>query len=327
MVTNWQSPAESVQCSTMPCSTMPWSRFGIALMLLPLMCRTPAFAAPKPWTLDAIMDLKTVSDPQITADGLTVVYVVTGRDVHRNAYSSEIWVVPATGGLGQPLAAGRFSDAHPRWSGDGGFLAFLSRRDGMAQIYVVKTPNASPRKLTDSPEGVIDFKWSPDSRYIGYLAEDPNPERAAKRRTGDDAIVGGEGYTPTRLHIIPAEGGTERVLPPGGRHLLSFDWAPDGSKVVYAAQKSPAGRDAFHVDIFEIDLTSGREAPLVVQPGQDLAPAYSRDGRLVAFYSQRGALSYFGERQVGIVPSGGGAIRYISQRVDGDVFAGVAKDG
>ncbi|PYT30639.1 MAG: hypothetical protein DMG57_07665, partial [Acidobacteria bacterium] len=94
-----------------------------------------------------------------------------------------------------------------------------------------------------------------------------------------------------------------------GRHLLSFDWAPDGSKVVYAAQKSSAGRDAFHVDIYEADLTSGRETPLVAQPGQDLAPAYSRDGSLVAFYSQRGALSYFGERQVGIVPSGGGTIR------------------
>src|SRR5258708_467817 len=288
MVTNWQSPAESVQCSTMPCSTMPWSSFGIALMLLPLIRGTPAFAAPKPWTLDAIMDLKTVSDPQITADGSRVVYVVTGRDVHRNAYSSEIWVVPATGGVGQPLAAGRFSDAHPRWSGDGGVLAFLSRRDGMAQIYVVKTPNASPRKLTDSPEGVIDFKWSPDSRYIGYLAEDPNPERAAKRRTGDDAIVGGEGYTPTRLHIIPAEGGTERVLPPGGRHLLSFDWAPDGSKVVYAAQKSPAGRDAFHGHTFVIALASGRGVPLGVQPGQDPAPAYSPAATVLTLSPLRG---------------------------------------
>ena len=135
----------------------------------------------------------------------------------------------------------------------------------------------------------------------------------------------GEGYTATRLHIIPAEGGEVRTLTASDRHLLSFDWAPDGSKVVYAVQKSPQGRDAFHVDIYETDLTSGRETPLVVQPGQDLAPAYSRDGRYVAFYSQRGALSYFGERQVGVVPSGGGAIRYVTERLDGDVFGGATK--
>jgi dipeptidyl aminopeptidase/acylaminoacyl peptidase len=186
----------------MPFSTMLWSQFGIALMLLPLICGMPAFADPKPWTLDAIMDLKTVSDPQITADGSRVVYVVTGRDAHRNAYSSEIRVVPVTGGDGQRLANGHFSDAHPRWSGDGGSLAFVSRRDGTTQIYLVNTPGASPRRVSNSTEGVIDFRWSPDGRYIGYLAADPNPEQAAKRKTGDDAIVGGEGYTPTRLRII-----------------------------------------------------------------------------------------------------------------------------
>jgi dipeptidyl aminopeptidase/acylaminoacyl peptidase len=290
------------------------------------MMGVPVLAAPKPWTLDAIMDLKSVSDPQITADGARVAYVISRRDTVRNAYSSEIWVVPATGGAAQRIANAHFSDSHPRWSEDGRSLGFLSRRDGTTQIYVVDMAGTSSRKLSDSPEDVVDYKWSPDGRYIGYLAADPNPERAARRRTGDDPIVAGEGYTPTRLHIIAvAGGGTAREFPANGRHLLSFDWAPDGSKVVYAAQKSAAGRDAFHVDIYETDLMSGGETPLVVQPGQDLAPAYSSDGRFVAFYSQRGALSYFGERQAGVVPSGGGAIRYVTDRMDGDVFGGATK--
>jgi hypothetical protein len=42
------------------------------MLLLPLICSMPAFAAPKPWDTHAIMDLETVSDPQITADGSTV---------------------------------------------------------------------------------------------------------------------------------------------------------------------------------------------------------------------------------------------------------------
>ena len=76
-------------------------------------------AAQKSWTLDAIMDLKTVSDPQIAADGSTVAYVVTGRDERRNAYSSEIWIVAGTGGPARRLASPHFSDGHPRWSADG----------------------------------------------------------------------------------------------------------------------------------------------------------------------------------------------------------------
>jgi dipeptidyl aminopeptidase/acylaminoacyl peptidase len=282
-------------------------------------------AGEKSWTLDALMDLKTVSDPEITANGSRVAFVVTARDVHRNAYSSEIRIVAATGGHSQRLAVTHFSDNHPRWSNDGRTLAFLSRRDGSTQIYVIAGSDGTPRKLTQAAGGVTDFKWSPDGQHIGYLAADPDAELEAKRRAGDDAIVGGEGYTPARLHIVGLDGGNLRTLPSGEKHVLSFDWAPDGSRVVYAAQKSAQGRDAFHVDLYEMDLNTSRETPLVVQPGQDLAPVYSRHGRSVAFYSQRGALSYFGERQAGVVASGGGAIRYVTERMDGDVFGGATK--
>lgn len=294
-------------------------------MVFPVVWCAGLSAGAKPWTLDAIMGLKSVSDPEITADGAKVAYVVRRQDAHRNVYCSEIWVVTASGGRSRPLAAPHDSDAHPRWSADSRALAFLSHRDGITQIYLVSAPDGLPHRLTNSPTDITDFKWSSDGRYIGYLAADQNPETEAKRRQGDDAIVGGEGYTPARLHILPAGGGVARTLTASTRHVLSFDWAPDGSRVVYAAQKSAQGRDAFHVDIYESEVASGIETPLVVQPGQDMAPTYSGDGRYVAFYSQRGVLSYFGERQVGVIPSGGGAIRYLTEHLDGDVFGGAMK--
>src|SRR5579864_1419667 len=110
-----------------------------SLMILSFLGSAWLSAAPKSWTLDALLELKTVSDPEITTDGSKVAYVVTGRDAQRNAYSSEIWVVAAAGGRAERLAAAHFSDSHPRWSGDGERLAFLSRREGKAQVYVVTT--------------------------------------------------------------------------------------------------------------------------------------------------------------------------------------------
>lgn len=281
-------------------------------------------ATTKPWTLEAIMDLKTVSDPEITQDGSKVAYVVRARDARRNVYCNEIWVRAAEGGAAHRLASPHDTDTHPRWSADGRALAFLSRREGTEQVYVVDAEGVT-RKLTNSQTDVVDFKWSPDGSSVGYLAADTDPERDKKHETGDDAMVGGEGYSPTRLHIQPVRAGEARVITGSTRHVLSFDWAPDGSRVVYAVQKSPQGRDAFHADIYECDLKSGRETALVVQPGQDMAPSYSADGRYVAFYSQRGVLSYFGERQVGVVKSGGGQIRYVTDRMDGDVFGGATK--
>ena len=121
----------------------------------------------KPWTMDAIMALKSISDPQISPDGSKVAYVVRGANFQRKSYDSQIWVVSTSGGTPQPLKSSHVSDGRPRWSRKGGQLAFVSRRDGRPQIYVVAAPDGQPRKLTNLASGVGDFKWSPDESHIG----------------------------------------------------------------------------------------------------------------------------------------------------------------
>src|SRR5262249_31541962 len=143
-------------------------------------------AAPKPWTLDALMELKTVDDPQINADGSKVAFVVHSANFGRNAYDSEIWTVDVAGGTPARLGTPHFTDTSPRWSGDGKGLAFLSRREGSAQIYVTDQIDKEPRRLTDSPTDVTYYKWSPDHRLIGYLAGDGLSSEALKRKQGGD---------------------------------------------------------------------------------------------------------------------------------------------
>jgi Tol biopolymer transport system component len=111
--------------------------------------------------------------------------------------------------------------------------------------------------------------------------------------------------------VIGASGINERTIMSTNRRLLSFDWSPDGSRVVYASQKSPAGRAAFDVYIYEFDIA--------------LHPAYSPDGKSIAFYPRRGVFSYFGERQVGVAQLESGSVRYVSDRMDAGVFGGTTR--
>jgi Tol biopolymer transport system component len=113
-------------------------KIGILLLfvihLLTYILSRPALAGEKAWTVDAIMDLKMVGDPQITADGSKVAFVVTSVNSKRNGYDSQIWVVTTAGGALHPLGSLHFSGSAPRWSSDGKTLAFFSRPEGTTQV-------------------------------------------------------------------------------------------------------------------------------------------------------------------------------------------------
>ena len=227
-------------------------RNNVLVFVVILSSQMSVLAGGKAWTMDAIMALKTISDPQISPDGSKVAYVVRSANFQRKGYDSQIWVVSTSGGTPQPLKASHVSDGHPRWSRKGNQLAFVSRRDGHPQIYAVGPPDGEPRKLTASASGVSDFKWSPDDSHIGYLAVDAlSAEEKRRIQEGEDPIVANQGYRYSRLYQVSTNGGPERRLTTSDRHVTSFDWAPDGKKVVYSGQITPRSRDTFHVDLYE----------------------------------------------------------------------------
>src|SRR5262245_30648976 len=296
----------------------------LLLVVACLFAVSGAPAADKPWTVEALTRIKTVADPQISPDGTRIAYLVRSANFRRNAYDSEIWIAPADGGRPQRIPQPHTSDDRPRWSADGR-LAFVSSRGGVAQIYVLEKAGAV-RRVTSSPTPVTFFKWSPDNTSIAYVAADPIPVDEQKRlRRGSDPVVADRGYRYARIYVTRLTGlaGEQaRLLTRADRYVLSFDWSPDGARIIYAGQATPRNRDAFDVDLHEIEVSTGRDSTLVAQPGRDANPSYSPDGRLVAFHSQAGTNNYFEARHIGIARPGGGAVRYITEKLDIDVFRG-----
>jgi len=244
-----------------------------------------SFVAAAVWTIEALMALPALGDPQIRPDGQAYAYVLNG-EVHRAELPS-----------GKPSVVAKGN--RPRWSPDGKLLAYLAN----GKIVLGKKTFAS---------AVNSYSWSPGGQSFAYLSTD-NPPPA-------DPEVNRETNRYTGLWLQPITGGATKRISGPKRHVLSYALSPDGKRAAVAIQQTPKPEDIFHVDLFEIDLATGVETPLVTQPGRDAEPSYSPDGKFIAFHSQGGSLNYFDERHIGLVPSGGGDIQYVTKFHPYDVF-------
>jgi TolB protein len=75
-------------------------------------------------------------------------------DGERMAYSSylgrnwlQLWLLPAAGGAPFPLTYGEWDERNPRWSPDGGQIAFISNRDGDTRLRLLRIPGNDSRAL------------------------------------------------------------------------------------------------------------------------------------------------------------------------------------
>ena len=99
------------------------------VVLVPLMVHS-AHAA-RPMTIDDLLAVKGVADPQLSPDGSMVVYVVSELDRSTDKTNSSLWLVPASGGEPKRLTTAPGTNNHPRWSPDCKAIAFVSSRGGL----------------------------------------------------------------------------------------------------------------------------------------------------------------------------------------------------
>ena len=69
------------------------------------------------------------------------------------------------------------SDEQPTWSASGQKIAFVSKRDGNKEIYVMDADGNNQRRLTNNEATDASPAWSPDGRKIAfYSRRDGNNE-------------------------------------------------------------------------------------------------------------------------------------------------------
>ncbi len=284
-----------------------------------------------------IENLRTPGDPRVSPDGETVAFTLPTRDGDKTV--TNVWTVSTGGGEPRRATAGPGSDTAPRWSPDGGTIAFLSDRGkDKADVYVddweIKTLTPSREKqiyllpvdggeavrLTRIEGGVLTprnlgpFVWSADGRRIAFLNTDQMTDDEKRRiAEKDDGFEFEQRPKYTRIYVVDVETGEVECVSPDGLQVWEFAWSADNSEFAVVSSDLPYEGSWFTSCRLVALSSNGENVRTLHESRRQVAmPVWSPDGSRVAFlssnYSDRGAV----DGGVFVVSSEGGSARELS---------------
>jgi TolB protein len=213
--------------------------------------------------------------PNWSPDGRSIAYT-SYRKTLPDILISNIYV----GTLEEP-SKGQGQNFLPVFSPDGKQIAFMSNRDGNSEIYVMNRDGSGVRRLTDHPMIDSTPTWSPTGMQVAFTSD----------RTGTPQIyvIGADG---TGLRRLTFESYADRAT-----------WSPAPyNEIAFASRTGPG------FDIKILSLADGVTRQITFGEGTNESPAWSPNGRHLAFVSSRA-----GRNQIFTVDRDGRNVRQITK--------------
>ncbi|MDB6044500.1 MAG: peptidase [Gammaproteobacteria bacterium] len=277
----------------------------------------PAHVGAKPFTIEDLVRLKRLTDPQVSPDGRFVAYVLRETDMDANKGRTDIWLLDLSKKGAEPrrLTTDPANDSSPRWAPDSRTIYFLSTRSGESQVWRLPIAGGDATRVTDYPLGIGSLKVSPRGDVLAVSMEvlvectelpctkeklDARGKDKATGRIYDKVFIRhwDTWSNGTRSHLFVARLGADGTAgapvdlaksldadipskPSGGDEDFAF--SPDGASLVFSARV--AGRTepwSTNFDLFQVPA-DGSAAPQNLtanNPAWDAQPVFLKNGDL-----------------------------------------------
>lgn len=250
--------------------------FLLVALLLPSVRAQPA--DPGPWTIDHVLQQRSLTDLDVGPHGERMLWVKRTPDSDEDRTQTDVYLTYRNDPFGGDTTATvrmtrTGNNEEPRWSPDGERIAFLSSRDpedgeassGTTQIWMQDPRGGAPRALTSVENGVQRLQWLDEERLLFTAREKDTRYEKALEEAKDDANVVEDTtlFRPVRLFTVHTE--TEEVtrVTDNANQVNEFAPSPNGRYVVYSLDDSPIDADAKNQPHqYLIDLETGTTTEL-----------------------------------------------------------------
>lgn len=267
-------------------------------------------SAQSAFSINDLLNVKRVSDPQLSPDGQWVAFTIGLVNKDANKVVSQIYTISVDGTRQKQLTNGSSSSSGPRWSPDGKRIAFTTG----GQIWTMKPDGTDKEQVTKISTGAGGPVWSPDGKWIAF-GSDVYPQcgsdacnKAEDEKTDNDKVKAHvterllfkhwvEWSDRKRAHVfvISSKGGVARDLTPGdfdsppyaASSGVDYAFSPDGGSIVYLRNPDKIEAMSTNSDIYIMPISGGMPKNITAgMNGYDASPVYTPDGKYLLFRSQ-----------------------------------------
>jgi len=282
----------------------------IALPVFFVLCLVSSFYSQQNFTINDLLAVSRVGDPQLSPDGRTVAYTVGVVDMAANRVVNQIYVVSVDGGNPRQISGDKGASNSPRWSPDGRRIAFVTG----GQIWTMKPDGGDREQVTKISTGAGGPVWSPDGKWIAFdsdvypecqtdecnRAEDERVDKSKVKAHVTDRLlyrhwVEWRERKRSHVFIVSSKGGVARDITPGdfdsppyaASSNIDYAFSPDSSEIAFLRNPDKIEAISTNSDIYVVSVNGGQAKDITASNhGYDATPIYTPDGKYIIFRSE-----------------------------------------
>jgi dipeptidyl aminopeptidase/acylaminoacyl peptidase len=252
-------------------------------------------------TFDDMHGFKKFDPVVISPDGKKIAYAVNYYCPKEKEKFSDIYIMNIDGTNKKKLTSQPEIGSNLSWNPDCSKLVFSTERkkDKKEQVYIINIKNSKIKRLTRLKNGAKDPLWSPDGKWIAFYSSVGRLySKEFKKELGGARFITHLRYYHVknwddgkrkRIFILPVNGSKKPVQLTEGECADEGDrdmaWSPDSKEIAFVSNRSRDWWNNINTDIYRVSVPGGEITKITRNQGPDHSPAYSPDGRCIAFRS------------------------------------------